>query len=83
STHSRMSAHSRGLSNCGSLHTALFSGSTSDIAVKWVESHYHLSSADDMQEFLTFMLEAGDRQEYQTNYAPYTLNPERLAAEIA
>lgn len=50
---------------------------------EWVESHYHLTSADDMQEFLTFMLEAGDRQEYQINYAPYTLNPERLAAEIA
>ncbi|AVI62755.1 DUF1266 domain-containing protein [Halomonas sp. GFAJ-1] len=50
---------------------------------EWVESHYHLSSASDMQEFLTFMLESGDRQEYQINYAPYTLNNERLNAEIA
>ncbi|MGO3768784.1 MAG: DUF1266 domain-containing protein, partial [Vreelandella alkaliphila] len=50
---------------------------------EWVESHYHLTSADDMQEFLTFMLESGDRQEYQINYAPYTLNPDRLDAEIA
>ncbi|MFG6667908.1 YbeU/YbeR family protein [Halomonas sp. HNIBRBA4712] len=50
---------------------------------EWVDSHYHLASAADMQEFLTFMLEAGDRQEYQINYAPYTLNPERLESEIA
>ncbi|WP_447555736.1 DUF1266 domain-containing protein [Vreelandella sp. EE22] len=49
----------------------------------WVESHYHLSSAADMQDFLSFMFEAGDRQEYQINYAPYTLNPERLESEIA
>ncbi|MDC6668757.1 hypothetical protein OEZ84_28905, partial [Leclercia adecarboxylata] len=50
---------------------------------EWVDSHYHLNSAEDMQEFLTYMLESGDRQEYQINYAPYTLNPERLDAEIA
>lgn len=50
---------------------------------EWVESHYHLVSADDMQTFLTSMLEAGDRQEYQINYEPYTLNTQRLEAEIA
>ncbi|WNL37983.1 YbeU/YbeR family protein [Halomonas sp. PAMB 3232] len=50
---------------------------------EWVDTHYHLSSAADMQDFLGFMLESGDRQEYQINYAPYTLNPERLESEIA
>ncbi|WP_447928436.1 DUF1266 domain-containing protein [Vreelandella sp. EE27] len=50
---------------------------------EWVDSHYHLASAADMQDFLNFMLESGDRQEYQINYAPYTLNPGRLASEIA
>ncbi|MCP1315868.1 YbeU/YbeR family protein [Halomonas sp. 707D7] len=51
--------------------------------LEWVESHYHLASAADLQDFLNFMFEAGDRQEYQINYAPYTLNPERLESEIA
>ncbi|XKH60984.1 DUF1266 domain-containing protein [Halomonas sediminis] len=50
---------------------------------EWVDGHYGLNGATEMKEFLAFMLESGDRQEYQINYAPYTLNPERLEAEIA
>lgn len=53
-------------------------------AVKeWVEGHYQLLGADELRGFIDYMLEAGDRQEYQINYAPYTLNRERLDAEIA
>ncbi|MCS2609073.1 YbeU/YbeR family protein [Halomonas dongshanensis] len=50
---------------------------------EWIENHYHLATAEAMREFLSFLDEAGDRQEYQINYAPYTLNTERLDAEIA
>ncbi|MDN6179789.1 MAG: DUF1266 domain-containing protein [Halomonas subglaciescola] len=49
----------------------------------WVEGHYQLLGADELRGFIDYMLEAGDRQEYQINYAPYTLNRERLDAEIA
>lgn len=49
----------------------------------WVEGHYQLLGADELRSFIDYMLEAGDRQEYQINYAPYTLNRERLDAEIA
>lgn len=49
----------------------------------WVEGHYQLLGADELRGFIDYMLEAGDRQEYQINYAPYTLNRERLNAEIA
>ncbi|MGO3698475.1 MULTISPECIES: DUF1266 domain-containing protein [Halomonas] len=81
--------HFTAMSLVGPLNSAVWSEPQPESArecadiKEWVESHYHLSSAADMQEFLTFMLEAGDRQEYQINYAPYTLNPERLEAEIA
>lgn len=50
---------------------------------EWVDGHYGLHSADELGEFLDFLLENGDRQEYQINYAPYTLNSARLASEIA
>lgn len=49
----------------------------------WVEGHYQLLGADELRGFIDYVLEAGDRQEYQINYAPYTLNRERLDAEIA
>ncbi|MFQ3786804.1 DUF1266 domain-containing protein [Halomonas sp. A29] len=50
---------------------------------EWVDGHYGLHGQAELQEFLDFLLEAGDRQEYQINYAPYTLNTQRLASEIA
>jgi len=50
---------------------------------EWLESQYGLNSAAELSEFLTFLLEVGDRQEYQVNYAPYTLNTRRLDEEIA
>ncbi|GAA3900763.1 hypothetical protein GCM10022228_09180 [Halomonas cibimaris] len=51
--------------------------------VAWMEEHYQLHSADELRGFIDYMLEAGDRQDYQINYAPYTLNRERLEEEIA
>lgn len=54
----------------------------SEIA-EWVESHYQLHQADELKDFVNYMLDAGDRQEYQINYAPYTLNWQRLEEEIA
>jgi hypothetical protein len=50
---------------------------------EWIDGHYGLHGRDELNEFLDFLLEAGDRQEYQINYAPYTLNAQRLASEIA
>ncbi|ERS89019.1 DUF1266 domain-containing protein [Halomonas sp. PBN3] len=50
---------------------------------EWIDGHYGLHSAEELAEFLEYLLEAGDRQEYQINYAPYTLNAARLASEIA
>ncbi|GHB05106.1 DUF1266 domain-containing protein [Modicisalibacter luteus] len=50
---------------------------------QWLDSHYGLHSPEGLQEFLGFLLEVGDRQEYQINYAPYTLNRARLEEEIA
>lgn len=50
---------------------------------EWIDGHYGLHSAEELDDFLDFLLEAGDRQEYQINYAPYTLNAARLASEIA
>ncbi|QJQ95752.1 MULTISPECIES: YbeU/YbeR family protein [Halomonadaceae] len=49
----------------------------------WLDSHYGLQSSQSLGEFLDFLLSSGDRQEYQINYAPYTLNRARLEAEIA
>ncbi|QTP58543.1 DUF1266 domain-containing protein [Billgrantia antri] len=50
---------------------------------EWIDGHYGLHGRDELTEFLDFLFEAGDRQEYQINYAPYTLNAQRLASEIA
>ncbi|MDN3556355.1 DUF1266 domain-containing protein [Halomonas maura] len=50
---------------------------------EWVDSHYGLHGPAELGDFLSYLLEVGDRQEYQINYAPYTLNPGRLASEIA
>lgn len=50
---------------------------------EWVDGHYGLHGDSELVDFLDFLLEAGDRQEYQINYAPYTLNAARLASEIA
>ncbi|MDR5891490.1 DUF1266 domain-containing protein [Halomonas mongoliensis] len=50
---------------------------------EWIDGHYGLHGAEELGEFLDFLLETGDRQEYQINYAPYTLNAARLASEIA
>ncbi|MCG6657390.1 DUF1266 domain-containing protein [Halomonas campisalis] len=49
----------------------------------WVDGHYGFQGRGELVEFLDFLLEVGDRQDYQVNYAPYTLNGQRLAAEIA
>jgi len=49
----------------------------------WVDGHYALHGKAELVEFLDYLIEAGDRQEYQINYAPYTLNSGRLASEIA
>ncbi|MBB3140282.1 DUF1266 domain-containing protein [Halomonas organivorans] len=50
---------------------------------EWVDGHYGLHGAGELADFVDYLLEAGDRQEYQINYAPYTLNPARLTSEIA
>lgn len=50
---------------------------------EWVDGHYALGGEVELREFLEYLVEAGDRQEYQINYAPYTLNHGRLASEIA
>lgn len=50
---------------------------------QWLESHYQLHDARELSGFIDDMLEAGDRQDYQINYAPYTLNRRRLDEEIA
>jgi len=50
---------------------------------EWVEHQYALQGASGLIDFLDFLVEAGDRQDYQINYAPYTLNRARLEAEIA
>nr|WP_300310829.1 DUF1266 domain-containing protein [Halomonas sp.] len=49
----------------------------------WIDSHYGLHSSTELIDFVRFLLDVGDRQEYQINYAPYTLNPARLSSEIA
>jgi hypothetical protein len=49
----------------------------------WVDGHYGLQSASELEEFIDYLFEAGDRQDYQVNYSPYTLNSARLASEIA
>ncbi|WP_404296637.1 DUF1266 domain-containing protein [Halomonas sp.] len=50
---------------------------------EWIDGHYGLQEAGELGEFLEFLLESGDRQEYLINYAPYTLNVARLGSEIA
>ncbi|EPC02550.1 hypothetical protein L861_09405 [Litchfieldella anticariensis FP35 = DSM 16096] len=50
---------------------------------EWIDGHYGLHDAEGLREFLAFLLDAGDRQDYQINYAPYTLNVARLESEIA
>ncbi|HET8791857.1 MAG TPA: DUF1266 domain-containing protein [Modicisalibacter sp.] len=50
---------------------------------QWLDNQYGLHSDTDLRDFLDFMLDVGDRQEYQINYAPYTLNRARLEEEIA
>lgn len=50
---------------------------------EWLDEQYALQDRDALLEFLDYLLNAGDRQDYQINYAPYTLNKERLASEIA
>lgn len=50
---------------------------------EWIEHQYALQGASGLVEFLNFLAGAGDRQEYQINYAPYTLNRPRLEEEIA
>lgn len=50
---------------------------------EWIEHQYALQGAPGLVDFLDFLVDAGDRQEYQINYAPYTLNRPRLEEEIA
>ncbi|MCA0972919.1 DUF1266 domain-containing protein [Halomonas denitrificans] len=49
----------------------------------WIDGHYGLHTATELIDFVRFLLDVGDRQEYQINYAPYTLNAARLNSEIA
>ncbi|MGJ8523263.1 hypothetical protein R84981_001960 [Carnimonas sp. R-84981] len=51
--------------------------------IDWLDSHYGIAQPEALVAFLDFLAESGDRQEYQINYAPYTLNPVRLESEIA
>ncbi|GAB2794985.1 hypothetical protein GCM10027040_21690 [Halomonas shantousis] len=77
------------LALAGPLNAAIWSepvpesGRESDEVRHWLDAHYGLHSPESLHEFLDFLVEAGDRQEYQINYAPYTLNAARLAEEIA
>ncbi|MHB0776505.1 DUF1266 domain-containing protein [Halomonas sp. WWR20] len=77
------------LSLAGPLNAAIWSepqpesGRECDEIRYWLDTHYGLHSPESLTDFLDFLLEAGDRQEYQVNYAPYTLNSARLAEEIA
>lgn len=48
----------------------------------WLGESYWLTGPEDTREFLTYLHDAGDRQEYDINFAPFTLNPDRLAAEV-
>ena len=48
----------------------------------WLEGHYGLANAEALKGFLDFLRDAGDRDEYQINYGPYTLNRARLDNEI-
>ncbi|GED43854.1 DUF1266 domain-containing protein [Cobetia marina] len=48
----------------------------------WLEGHYGLANAEMLIGFLDFLRDAGDRDEYQINYGPYTLNRARLDNEI-
>ncbi|WP_342665991.1 DUF1266 domain-containing protein [Halotalea alkalilenta] len=57
-------------------------GRLAEEVLDWLDSHYALHGRDGLIGFLDFLLEAGDRQEYQINYAPYTLNTRRLVEEI-
>ncbi|MEQ6916702.1 DUF1266 domain-containing protein [Halomonas aquatica] len=50
---------------------------------EWVDGHYALPGEAELAEFLEYLIEVGDRQEFQINYAPYTLNHGRLVSEIA
>ncbi|MCK0744000.1 YbeU/YbeR family protein [Chromohalobacter nigrandesensis] len=58
-------------------------GSEREELREWLDSHYGVLSSEALKEFLDFLIEAGDRQEYQINYAPYTLNAARLREEVA
>lgn len=55
----------------------------SEAVRQWLDGQYALHGAAELRDFLDFLLEAGDRQDYQINYAPYTLNRARLEEEIA
>ncbi|MBS9404461.1 DUF1266 domain-containing protein [Halomonas sp. TRM85114] len=82
-------AHFTAMSLVGPLNSAAWSLPHAEserecVAIReWVDGHYDLHSADELIDFLNTLLEAGDRQEYQINYAPYTLNAGRLASEIS
>ncbi|WP_456269948.1 DUF1266 domain-containing protein [Kushneria sp. AK178] len=77
------------LSLSGPLNTVLWGeperqyGAQANDIREWLESHYGISADTQLTRFLDFLVEAGDRQEYLINYAPYTLNQRRLAQEIA
>ncbi len=82
-------AHFTAMSLVGPLNSAAWSLPHAEserecVAIRdWVDGHYGLHTADELIDFLNTLLEAGDRQEYQINYAPYTLNAGRLASEIS
>ncbi|WP_346797386.1 YbeU/YbeR family protein [Halomonas sp. Bachu 37] len=82
-------SHFTSMSLVGPLNSAVWSEPQPEserecVAIReWVDGHYGLHCARDLEDFLAFMFEAGDRQEYLINYAPYTLNRSRLESEIA
>lgn len=50
--------------------------------MEWLDSHYGLYCADELEAFIDQLFDVGDRQDYQVNYAPYTLSGRRLTSEI-
>lgn len=82
-------AHFTAMALVGPLNSAVWSlphpeSERERVAIReWIDGHYALHGRAEAIDFLDFLLEAGDRQEYQINYAPYTLNESRLSSEIA
>lgn len=49
---------------------------------QWLSESYLLHDAQELNHFLGFLRDAGDRQDFIVNYAPFTLNATRLQMEL-